>query len=306
VAVDLALAVPSRRSRVASIDRTWLLGASMLSVQIGGGVAARMMEQIGAPAVVLFRQGGAALVLLAWCRPSLRCRSRREWLTIVAFGCVLAAMNTSFYSAVERLPLGVAVTVELVGPLGLAAALSRRAIDLGCVAIALCGVVLLGGAGSGLDPVGIAFALVAAAGWASYILLSRSAGRQSSGVGSLGLAMAIAAVLVAPAGVAAGPALVRPGTLSLGALVALLAGLVPFSLEMVALRQVPARVFGVLMSLSPVAAALSGFVLLGQRLSGRDAIAMTMVIGASVMAVRSEGGPSRRPRSGQASRNVCR
>jgi inner membrane transporter RhtA len=299
--VDLTLAVPARRSRATSIDRTWLLAASMLSVQIGGGVAARMMDEIGAPSVVLFRQGGAALVLLAWCRPSLRGRSGREWLTIVAFGCVLAAMNTSFYAAVERLPLGAAVTIELVGPLGLSAALSRRATDLWCVAIAVGGVVLLGGAGSGLDPVGVVLAVIAASGWASYILLSRSAGRQSTGIGTLGLAMAIAAVLVAPAGLTAGSELVRPGTLALGALVALLAGLVPFSLEMVALRHVPARVFGVLMSLSPVAAALSGFVLLGQRLSARDVVAMTMVIAASVMAVRSSAPPSR-----QVSRKVRR
>ncbi|MGD9996340.1 MAG: DMT family transporter [Ilumatobacteraceae bacterium] len=292
--MELSLAAPDHRARFTSIDRTWLLGASMVSVQIGGGVAARMMEHIGAPAVVMFRQGGAALVLLAWCRPALRGRSKREWATIAAFGCVLAVMNTSFYSAVERLPLGVAVTIELIGPLGLAAVLSRRAADLGCVAVAVCGVALLGGTGGGLDPVGLVFALVAAGGWAGYILLSRSAGQQSSGVGSLGLAMAIAAALVAPAGLGAGAALVHPRILVLGGLVAVLAGLVPFSLEMVALRHVPARVFGVLMSLSPVAAALSGLVLLDQGLSARDAVAMLMVIGASVVTVRSSAAPAQR------------
>ncbi|MBI5088348.1 MAG: EamA family transporter [Actinobacteria bacterium] len=288
--MNLAVAVTSPRSRLAAIDRTWLLAASMLSVQIGGGVAGRLMEDIGAPAVVMFRQGGAALVLLAWCRPSLRGRSRREWTTIVAFGCVLAAMNTSFYSPIERLPLGIAVTVELVGPLGLAAALSRRAVDLVCVAVAVCGVVLLGSADGGLDPLGLVLALVAALCWASYILLSRSAGQQSTGIGSLGLVMAIAALLVAPAGLRAGSALAHPRTLALGSPVALLAGLVPFSLEMVALRHVPARVFGVLMSLSPVAAAASGLVLLGQHLSIRDAVAMAMVIAASVATVRAAAG----------------
>lgn len=281
-------AVPLR-ARLAAADRTWLLAASMLSVQIGAGFAARLMERIGAPSVVLFRQGGAALVLLAWSRPSLRGRGRRELATIAAFGLVLAVMNTSFYGAVERLPLGVAVTVELTGPLGLAAALSRRAIDLCWVAVAMAGVALLGWGGGSIDPIGVVLALVAAGGWASYILLSRATGQQSSGVGSLGLAMAVAALLVAPAGLTAGVALVQPSTLAAGAAVAVLAGLVPFSLELVALRHVPTRVFGVLMSLSPVAAAFSGAVLLGQSLAWREVVAMALVMTASVATLRGRG-----------------
>lgn len=275
------------RSWAAGVDRAWLLGLSMISVQVGAGFASRLMAVTGAPAAVLFRQGGAALVLLALARPSLRGRSRREWATIVAFGAVLATMNTSFYAAVERLPLGVAVAIELTGPLGLAAVLSRRAADVAWVAMALGGVVLLGEGGGGLDGVGIVLALVAAVAWAGYILLSRSAGRHSSGVGSLGLAMAVAALLVAPWGVRAGAVLARPDVVAQGVLVAVLAGLVPFSLELVALRTVPARVFGVLMSLSPVAAAASGFVLLGERLPARALVAMALVIAASVATVRT-------------------
>lgn len=284
---------PGPSGRVALVgDPTWLLALSILSVQIGAGFAGRLMDDIGAPAVVLFRQGGAALVLLAVCRPRLRGRSRRELVTIAALGTVLAMMNTTFYAAVERLPLGVAVTVELVGPLGLAVALSRRARDLLWVLVAVGGVVLLGEGGGDLDPLGLVFALLAAVGWASYILLSRATGRYSTGVGSLGLAMAVAALLVAPAGVGAGAAMVEPGTLAQGASVALLAGLIPFSLELVALRHVPARVFGVLMSLSPVAATASGWALLGQRLDVRQALAMALVMAASVATVRSTRAPA--------------
>ncbi len=291
VAIELASS-GSTAPGTSGADRIWLLGASMLSVQVGAGFAARLMEHIGAPAVVMFRQGGAAVVLLVVCRPRLRGRTSVEWRTIVALGVVLAVMNTSFYGAVQRLPLGVAVTIELVGPLGLAAALSRRRADLVWVGVALAGVALLGGGGSRLDPLGIGLALTAAGGWASYILLSRSTGRRSDGVADLGLAMAVAAALVAPVGLAGGVRLLELSILGAGALVAVLAGLVPFSLEMVALRTVPARVFGVLMSLSPVAATATGAVLLGQRLEMRQVFAMGFVMLASVATVRGDRRPS--------------
>jgi inner membrane transporter RhtA len=267
------------------VQRIWLLAVSMLSVQVGAGVAVRLMDDVGAPAVVMFRQGGAAVVLLAVCRPGLRGRSRRDLATIGAFGVALATMNTSFYAAIERLPLGVAVTIELLGPLALAASLSRRLAHLGCVAVAAVGMMLLGMSSGDTDPVGLLLALVAACAWAAYILLSRATGRQSSGMGSLGLAMALAAILVTPAGVAPGASLLRPHVLALAAVVAVLAGLVPYSLELLALRHVPPRVFGVLMCMSPVAAAGSGFVLLAQRPSVPDAFGMVLIIAASVATV---------------------
>jgi inner membrane transporter RhtA len=152
----------------------------------------------------------------------------------------------------------------------------------------LLGVVLLGEGGATLDPVGVLFALIAAAGWASYILVSRRTGQQSSGIDGLAVAMAVAALAVAPVGLRAGAALIEPHVLAVGALVALLAGLVPFSLELVALRSVPPRVFGVLMSLSPVAAAASGAVLLGEHLGGVQLLAMGMVVLASVGTVLAD------------------
>jgi inner membrane transporter RhtA len=268
-----------------AFDRAWLLLGSMLSVQVGSGVAGRLFDDVGPAAVVLIRQGGAALVLLLACRPSLR-RSRRDWRTIVTFGLILATMNLSFYAAVERIPLGIAVTIELLGPLGLAAALSRGRREWLWVGIAVAGVVLLGEAGGALDPVGIVLVLVAAACWAAYILTSRRAGEQA-GIDALALAMSVAAVAVAPLGLQAGSALVEPRTLVLGALVAILAGLVPFSLELIALRHVPPRTFGVLMSISPAAATLSGFLLLDERLTTVQLAGIATVVAASVATVRA-------------------
>jgi inner membrane transporter RhtA len=265
-----------------------MLVVSILSVQIGAGFADRLMDSIGPAGAVMMRQGGAAVVLLALSRPALRDRTRDEWATVVAFGLILATMNMTFYAAIQRLPLGVAVTVELLGPLGLAAALARRATEVVWVGVALTGVVVLGEGDRSLDPAGILFALAAAGCWATYILLSRRAGQQSAGVDVLALAMAVAALVVAPLGLRAGGELLSVRSLGLGALVAFLAGLVPFSLELVALRRVPPRVFGVLMSLSPVAATLTGFVLLGQHLTPLQFLAMAIVIVAGITTVRAD------------------
>ena len=273
-------------------NRTWLLAVSIISVQIGAGYAGRLMDDIGPAGVVMLRQGLSALVLLVVTRPTLRGRSRAQWHTIVAFGVILAVMNLSFYAAVERLPLGVAVTIELLGPLGLAAALSRRAVEFVWVGVAVVGVVMLGEGEGRLDPLGIVFVLIAAVCWAAYIMVSRRAGQQSSGADTLALAMSIAALIAAPLGLRAGTALLDPHVLLLGAVVALLAGLVPFSVELVALRSVPPRVFGVLMSMSPVVATLSGFVLLDERLTAMQIAGMCVVIAASMATVLSARAPA--------------
>lgn len=285
MAVDLA---PEPTAAPTAASRTWLVLVSVSSVQLGSGFAGRLFDAIGPAGVVLMRQGGAALALVAVSRPWRRHRTAREWRTVVAFGLVLATMNLTFYESVTRLPLGIAVTVELLGPLGLAVALSRRARELAWVALAVAGVVLLSEGGGGLDPVGILFALAAAACWATYILVSRAAGRQSGGIDGLALAMSVAALAVLPLGLRAGGHLVAARSLGLGALVALLSGLVPFSLELVALRRVPPRVFGVLMSLSPAAATLSGFLLLDERLTAAQLAAIAMVIVASIATVRAD------------------
>ena len=201
-------------------------------------------------------------------------------------------MNLCFYQAVGRLPLGMAVTIELLGPLGLAVALSRGARELGWAGLAIVGVALLGGGGQHLDGLGVVFALAAAACWASYILLSAETGRRFARVDGLAIAMVFGAVVALPFGVASGGAgLLSPTVLLVGAGVAVLSSTVNYSLELSALRRVPARTFGVLMSLSPVAATLAGFLVLGQRLSVVQLGAIACVIAASAGTVLGRGRP---------------
>lgn len=279
-------ATPSR----VSAHHLGLVLVSIASVQFGAGFAGRLFDEVGPAGVVMMRQGLAALALVAVSRPWRRRRAPAEWRSIVAFGVVLAGMNLSFYEAVNRLPLGVAVTVELLGPLGLAVALSRRATEYLWVALAVAGVLLLGEGDISLPFTGMVFALLAALGWASYIVLSRKTGEHSPGIDGLALAMCVATLVAAPLALGSGTALLDPSVLGRGALVALLSGLVPFSLDVLALRHVPQRVFGVLMSLSPAAATLSGFVLLDQRLGAVQLLAVVMVIVASAATVLGGGG----------------
>ncbi len=254
----------------------------MCSVHTGAAIADGLMDRVGAAGAVLLRQGLAALVLLAIARPRIRTFDRARWLTVVGFGVVLAGMNLTFYASVELLPLGLAVTIELLGPLGLAASLSRRAADLVWVGVAVGGVVLLGRPGGGLDGLGVVFALLAAFGWASYIALQRRAGSQSAGVDVLACSLTVAALLVAPLAVAgAGRDLADAHSLGLGAVVALLGALVPFSADLRALRDVPPRVFGVLMSLSPAVASGVGLVILDERLHPREVVGVAAVVAAS-------------------------
>ncbi len=261
----------------------------ILSVQFGGALAATMFDQTGPAGMVTLRLCGAALVLVLLVRPRWRGRSRADWAVIAAFGLSLAAMNGLFYEALARMPIGAAVTVEFLGPLGLAAVLSRRLQHLGYVLMAAVGVLLLGyGSLTGLDPAGVGFALGAGAFWAGYILLSAETGRRSTGLDGLALASAAAALLVLPFGLAsAGSALVAPDVLLIGLAVALLSSVVPYALELTALRALASRVFGVLMSLEPAAAALAGLVVLGQVLTPVQLLAVALVVVASVGAARS-------------------
>jgi inner membrane transporter RhtA len=259
-----------------------LIGASVVSVQLGAAIAASLFDRVGAPGTVLLRQGFAAGVLLVIARPQLSGRSRADWSVVCSFGLVLAAMNVCFYEAVDRLPLGVAVTIELFGPLGLAAGLSRTAREVAYVVLAAVGVVLLGGATHHLDGIGVVFALCAALGWATYILLSRRIGRRFDGIDGLALAMVVATAAVAPLGIATGGTrLLEPGALATGVAVAMLSAAIPFSLELHALRVVGPRAFGVIMSTSPAVAAALGWVLLAEPLHTPQAAAIGFVVLAS-------------------------
>jgi inner membrane transporter RhtA len=263
------------------------------SIQFGAALAATLFDDVGAAGTSLMRLGFAAIVLLALWRPRPRAYSRAELRLAAAFGLALGVMNLSFYLALDRIPLGIAVTIEFAGPLGVAVALSRRRLDLVWALLAAAGIVLLARpGGGGVDALGLLFVLIAAAAWAVYILLNQRAGRVFSGGYGLALASVVAALVpLGPGLVDGGESLLHPGLLAVGAVVALMSSVIPYSLEMEALRRIPANVFGVLMSLEPAIAALAGFLVLGQDLGGRELLAMALVVAASVGVTRAASGP---------------
>ncbi|UQX02321.1 EamA family transporter [Streptomyces sp. RerS4] len=291
-AVSAAPAV-SARTRFGPVA---LVVSAGVSVQFGSALAVMVMPRVGAAGVVGLRLAAAALVLLLLCRPRLRGHTRADWGTVIAFGVAMAGMNGLFYQAIDRIPLGPAVTLEVLGPLVLSVVVSRRLVNLLWAGLALGGVALLaghgGGAGfGGLDPVGAAYAVGAGAMWAAYIVFSARTGRRFPQADGLALAMAVAAVISLPLGLAeAGSALVVPSTLALGLGVALLSSVLPYTLELLALRRMPAPTFAILMSLEPAIAATAGFLILNQAMTALDALAIALVIAASMGAVRSQTG----------------
>ena len=262
-----------------------LVVTGIFSVQFGAGLAARLFGQVPPAGVTALRLWTSAVV--------------------VGFGLTLAVMNFSIYQSFARIPLGIAVTVEFLGPLGVAVASSRRALDLLWVGLAGAGVVLLtrggaalshgsapGGGGHGEVVAGLAFALLAAMAWAAYILLSRATGQRFPGSTGLAIAMVVAAIAITPVGVASGhAALLRPAVLLTGLAIGLLSSIIPYSLELEALRRIPARVFGIWMSLEPAAAALVGLVILGQALAVREWVAVGCVMVACAGAARGAREP---------------
>ncbi|MFF8836230.1 DMT family transporter [Streptomyces sp. NPDC015130] len=273
-----------------------LVVAGGLSVQFGSAVAVLLMPRAGALGVVTLRLVLAAVVLLAVCRPKVRGYSRADWGTIVAFGTAMAGMNILFYQAADRIPLGAAVTLEVLGPLILSVVASRRLANLLWAGLALGGVVLLSGGGfDRLDPAGAAFALAAGAMWAAYIVFSARTGRRFPQADGLALAMAFGAVLSLPLGIGeAGDKLLVPSTVLLGLGVALMSSVLPYTLELLALRRLPAPTFAILMSLEPAIAAAAGFLILSQALSATDALAIALVIAASMGAVRTQARAAKR------------
>ncbi|MFZ4204001.1 EamA family transporter [Streptomyces griseoincarnatus] len=281
--------------RRGSLGPVGLVLAGGISVQFGGALAVTLMPRAGALGVVTLRLLVAAVVLMVLCWPRLRGHSRADWGTVIVFGLAMAAMNGLFYQSVARIPLGPAVTLEVLGPLALSVLASRRAVNLVWAALALAGVFLLGGGGfSGLDPLGVAFALAAGAMWTAYIVFSARTGRRFPQADGLALAMAVAAVLFLPLGVLeSGTKLLDPTTFALGAAVAVLSSVLPYTLELLALRRLPASTFAILMSLEPALAATAGFLVLDQALAATEAAAIALVIAASMGAVRTQVGRGR-------------
>jgi len=272
-----------------------LVLGGIASVQLGSSLAATLFSRLGAGGTALVRLASAALILAAVRRSSLRGATREQLALAARFGVVLAAMNLTFYEALARIPLGIAVAIEFVGPMAVALAGSRRRVDLVWVALAVGGIVLLthGAGGRSLNGLGLGLALLAGCFWGYYILVNARVGRTFEDASGLALAMCVGAAAVAPVGIAsAGTRLLRPELLAQGAAVGVLSSVITYSLELEALRRITAATFGVLMSLEPAVAALAGFVVLGQGLSARALLGIVLVSVASVGASR---GSSRAP-----------
>jgi inner membrane transporter RhtA len=279
------------------LSPVWLVLIGIFSVQLGAVVSKGLFGEIPPLGMVFLRQITSTVILLAFVRPRLRGRTSGDWRPVIALGFTLGAMNWAIYESFARIPLGVAVTIEFVGPLLLAALGSRRPRDLIWVGLAALGIALFGVGPLKVDPVGFALALIAGACWALYILSTAATGRRWAGVEGLAVASTIATLMIAPfAVVAAGERLLEPRLLMLGALVGLLSSVVPYSLEMIALRTLPPRVFGILMSLEPAAAALAAAVLLREWLTPLQLLAMACVTAASVGAARTQSAPEVVPR----------
>jgi inner membrane transporter RhtA len=273
---------------VPRLSAVWLVLTGILSVQFGAAISKGQFGQIPPLGMVLLRLATSSLMLLAFARPRLNGRTAADWRPVLALGLALGAMNSAFYESFARIPLGAAVTIEFVGPLAVAAVGSRRPRDWVWVGLAALGIALFGAGPTKVDALGLGLALLAGSFWAVYIVSTAATGRRWAGVEGLAVASAIATLAVAPFAVAtAGVRLLEPRLWMLGALVGLLSSVIPYSLEMAALRTLPPRVFGILMCLEPAAAALVAAVLLREWLTPPQLLAMACVTAASVGAARS-------------------
>ncbi len=262
------------------------------SVQVGAAFATKLFAHLGPAGTVFLRVLFAAIVLWAIWRPRPREHSRPELRLAALFGLALALMNLTFYEALDRINLGVAVTLEFVGPLAVALVGSKSRLDVLWALLAALGVVLLGGFGS-VNLAGAVLALTAGGFWGAYILLNARVGRAFSGGDGLAIAMAVGTLPLIPIGIAAaGSNLLHPDLLAVAFAVAMLSSVVPYSLELEALRRIRPQLFGVLMSLEPAVAALAGLVVIGQSLSALDVVAIGLVVMASAGATLGSRGPA--------------
>jgi inner membrane transporter RhtA len=272
------------------LSPVWLVLLGILSVQLGAAVAKTLFDEVDPTTIVWLRLVTSALVLLAVARPALRGRTATDWLVVLAFGLVLGLMNWSIYQSFARIPIGLAVTIEFVGPLSLAVLGSRRLRDLVWVGLAGLGVLLLGVEPGDLTWAGVGFAVLAGGCWASYILLSAQTGRRWQGVDGLAVASVVATLLLTPLALGRYAGQLSEGRiLVVGALVGLLSSVIPYTCELVALRSLRPPTFSILMSLEPAAAALAGLVVVHELLGPLQLLAMACVVAASVGATRAAG-----------------
>jgi inner membrane transporter RhtA len=271
------------------VSPVWLVIIGIGSVQLGAGIAKNLFDDASPTTLVWLRLATSAVILLALTRPRLSGRTAQDWQVAVAFGVVLGTMNWAIYESFARIPLGIAVTIEFLGPLTLAVVGSRRPRDLLWALLAAVGVALLGLGEGDLTWAGVGFALLAAVAWAAYILLSASTGRRWPGLDGLTVASVVATLGLAPFILAfSGHGLGDPRVILLGTLVGVLSSVIPYSCEITALRTIRPSVFSILMSLEPAAAALAGMLVVHEFLTLEQWAAIACVIVASVGATRSE------------------
>ena len=303
VSSPAAATAPSGRSpgTVAPLTPVLFILGSCISLQFGAALAVQLFPAIGAFGTTALRLGIAALVLLAIVRPKIHLFTRQQWIAVVLFGLAIGAMNGAFYASLERIPLGTAVAIEFLGPLTVAAVLSTRRTDLLWVLLALIGVSLFAvesftGTAS-LDSLGVAFALVAAVFWGLYVLASARVGQLVPGQDGLAVAMAVGALAVLPFGAPGALAgLLDLDLLALATGTALLASVLPYTLELAALRRLPRHVFGIMLSLEPVVALLAGMLLIGQEASPlRIAAALVVVIASAGVTLTARRGGAGTP-----------
>lgn len=282
--------MPLRRAAAVlrRVPAVWLVLVGIVSVQAGAAIAKGLFGSISPTSMVWLRLLTSAILLVLLARPALRGKTRQDWYVVLGFAASLGLMNWAIYESFARIPLGIAVTIEFIGPLTVAVLGSRRLRDLLWVVLAGIGVLLLGLAPGDLTVTGVAFAVLAGAAWASYILLNASTGRRWRGLDGLAIASVIAATVMAPFAIGSGgTTLLDPAILATGAAVGLLSSVIPYSLEMSALRRIRPGTFGILMSMEPAAAALAALLVLGEFLTVTQWLAIACVVVASVGATRS-------------------
>ncbi|MGB9226166.1 EamA family transporter [Mycobacterium sp.] len=277
-----ALPIAAGHNGVHAVPAPVLMLVGMVSTQLGAAFAKHLFGTAGPAAMTVMRLGFAAVVLLLWWRPSLRL-DRATAAAVVAFGVAIAGMNLCFYLAMARMPIGVALTVGMAGPLVVASLSARRGKDRLWVVLAASGIALLGWQGSAAGVTGLLIALACAVFWGAYVPLSAKVGAMVPGGGGLALAMAFGALCSLPVGLAdGGHSLARPEVLGFGFGVAMLSSLVPYTCEMETLRRVSALVFGILLSLEPAIGALVALVVLHEILSPAQMLGLAAVVTASI------------------------
>lgn len=275
----------ANEGRLSAIAPYAALLAGMITLSVGTSIAKALFPHVGAAGTIAYRVGFSAMLLLAVWRPWRRQYSGADWIAVAKFGIAIGMMNLCFYLSLRTIPLGIALAIEFLGPLGVALHSARRARDFGWLGLTVFGLLLLlpldGGAAQRLDPLGVALAAAAAVFWALYIIFGRRTAHLHAGH-SVALGMSVAAVLVVPIGIAsAGAAMFDPRLIALGLMVAVASSAIPYSLEMIALKRIPARVFGTMLSIEPAFGAMAGFLFLSEALSLRQMVAIGCVVLAS-------------------------